>query len=101
MLQFVIIFISVRKVKNMSWLVHSKGRVNGRLLTALGMLIILSALAVWLAFRPSPGTNVILITIDTLRADHLSVYGYPRQTSPALDALARESVLFKNAYSQG
>jgi arylsulfatase A-like enzyme len=101
MLHFIIIQMSVRKVQNMSWLLHSKDRVNGRLLTALGMLIILSALVVWLAFRPSPGMNVILITIDTLRADHLSVYGYPRQTSPALDALAREGVLFKNAYSQG
>jgi arylsulfatase len=40
-----------------------------------------------------------LITIDTLRADHLSCYGYSRQTSPVIDRIARESVVFTNAYS--
>jgi arylsulfatase A-like enzyme len=44
--------------------------------------------------------NIVLVTIDTLRADHLSAYGYPRRTSPALDALAREGVLFERAFSQ-
>jgi len=43
--------------------------------------------------------NIILISIDTLRADRLSCYGYHRQTSPHLDAVARESLVFKNAYS--
>jgi arylsulfatase A-like enzyme len=41
-----------------------------------------------------------LITIDTLRADHLSAYGYPRRTSPNLDALAAEGALFEVAYSE-
>lgn len=44
--------------------------------------------------------NLILISIDTLRADHLSAYGYERLTSPSIDALAAESVLFENAFSQ-
>ncbi|HVT16100.1 MAG TPA: sulfatase [Thermoanaerobaculia bacterium] len=44
--------------------------------------------------------NVVFILVDTLRADHLGVYGYRRATSPALDALARESLLFGNARSQ-
>src|SRR5207237_5697329 len=44
--------------------------------------------------------NVILITIDTLRADHLTCYGYTRPTTPVLDALAAEGVLFSRAYSQ-
>jgi arylsulfatase A-like enzyme len=48
------------------------------------------------AVRP----NVILITIDTLRADHLSAYGYKRRTSPVIDGLAAEGVLFVNAFSQ-
>jgi arylsulfatase A-like enzyme len=39
------------------------------------------------------------VTIDTLRADHLSSYGYPRQTTPVLDGLARNGVRFANAYS--
>jgi hypothetical protein len=43
--------------------------------------------------------NVVYIFIDALRADHLSCYGYPRNTSPNLDRLAARSVLFENAYS--
>jgi arylsulfatase A-like enzyme len=43
--------------------------------------------------------NVVLIVVDTLRADHLSLYGYPRPTSPNLDRLARESVVFDRAFT--
>ena len=46
------------------------------------------------------GSNVLLITIDTLRADHLSVYGYARRTSPAIDRLAAEGVRFDAAAVQ-
>jgi arylsulfatase A-like enzyme len=46
-----------------------------------------------------PGPNVLLITLDTVRADHLSCYGYGRATTPRLDALARQSALFLNAYA--
>ena len=42
---------------------------------------------------PTP-SNLLLITIDTLRADHLSSYGYERSTSPVLDRLAAEGVRF-------
>ena len=41
--------------------------------------------------------NVLLITIDTLRADHLGSYGYSRPTSPNIDDLARRGVLFEHA----
>jgi arylsulfatase A-like enzyme len=41
--------------------------------------------------------NVILISIDTLRADHLGCYGYARPTSPAIDAFCREAVRFRTA----
>ncbi len=44
--------------------------------------------------------NILLITIDTLRADHLSSYGYPRATSPVIDKLAAEGVRFDNASVQ-
>ncbi len=43
--------------------------------------------------------NVLLISIDTLRADHLSCYGYDRPTSPSIDRLARDAVVFENASS--
>ncbi|MGB6640727.1 MAG: sulfatase-like hydrolase/transferase, partial [Thermoanaerobaculia bacterium] len=37
--------------------------------------------------------NVLLISVDTLRADHLGIYGYPRPTSPHIDELARQGVV--------
>jgi arylsulfatase len=43
--------------------------------------------------------NVILLSADALRADHLSCYGYHRETSPVLDELSEESIRFTNAYS--
>jgi arylsulfatase len=43
--------------------------------------------------------KVLFVVIDTLRADHLGCYGYHRNTSPRLDALAKEGVLFERAYA--
>ncbi len=43
--------------------------------------------------------NVILISIDTLRADHMSCYGYARNTTPILDTFSKEGYLFKNVTS--
>jgi arylsulfatase A-like enzyme len=43
--------------------------------------------------------NVLLITLDTLRADHVSAYGYSRTTTPNLDALARRGILFEHAFA--
>jgi len=43
--------------------------------------------------------NVVFIIIDALRARNLSCYGYPKQTTPNIDALARKGVLFENAFS--
>jgi len=40
--------------------------------------------------------NVVVVVFDTLRADHVSAYGYARPTSPNIDRLAREGVLFEN-----
>jgi len=48
---------------------------------------------------PTRPANVVLVTVDTLRADHLGFAGYPRDTSPHLDALAREGTTFPWAYS--
>ncbi|MCJ7679671.1 MAG: sulfatase-like hydrolase/transferase, partial [Candidatus Aminicenantes bacterium] len=46
-----------------------------------------------------PGYNVIFITLDTLRADRLGAYGYEKNTSPIIDGLARESIVFENSYA--
>jgi arylsulfatase A-like enzyme len=43
--------------------------------------------------------NVLLVVIDTLRADHLSCYGYPRGTSPNIDRFAAGAVRFERAYT--
>lgn len=45
--------------------------------------------------------NVLLIVMDTVRADHLSPYGYPKRTAPTLERLASEGVLFEQAISAG
>lgn len=54
---------------------------------------------------PEPGQNwsdynIILISIDTLRADHMGCYGYEKNTTPNIDQFAKESIVFENAYSQ-
>jgi len=43
--------------------------------------------------------NLLLVTVDTLRADHLGCYGYGRPTSPAIDALASAGALFENGWA--
>jgi arylsulfatase len=66
---------------------RSLRRVAGLAVAALAVLA-LSACR-----RPEP-PSLLLVTIDTLRADHLSVYGYPWPTSPGLEALAERGVVF-------
>ena len=46
-----------------------------------------------------PPQRIVLVTLDTLRADHMSAYGHPIQTTPFFDSLAEEGVLFRRAYS--
>jgi arylsulfatase A-like enzyme len=51
------------------------------------------------AAQNDPPQHVILVVFDALRADHLGSYGYSRNTSPFIDKLAAEGVLFEQAYS--
>ncbi len=44
--------------------------------------------------------SLVVISVDTLRADHLTCYGYERPTTPSIDRLARQGLLFENAFSQ-
>lgn len=46
------------------------------------------------------GSNLLLLVVDTLRADHLGVYGYTRPTSPNLDRFAEQAVVYETAISQ-
>lgn len=50
---------------------------------------------------PKKKLNVIFVVIDTLRPDHLGLYGYERATSPVIDAWAKDAVVFENAFAQG
>jgi arylsulfatase A-like enzyme len=48
---------------------------------------------------PAP-TNLIIISVDTLRADHMGVYGYTRNTTPSIDTFSKKATVFTNAYTQ-
>ena len=50
-----------------------------------------------IGFRPP--YSFVVITVDALRADHLGFYGYGRETTPAIDDMASDSVVFNNAYA--
>jgi len=81
--------------------------LGGVLLALATALAITKAVATVTATPPAengplavaPDYNVILVSIDSLRSDHLSAYGYRRDTSPTMAALARDGVLFRNASS--
>src|SRR6266567_5480725 len=60
----------------------------------------LQMLAATVAHSPKPRPNVILITIDTVRADHVGCYGTKDVQTPTLDALAHDGVVFERAISQ-
>ena len=75
------------------------GRRNA-ILGVVAIVAILAGVGAWAAFRRPTKLNVLLITVDTLRADHVGAYGYRRATTPNLDALAAESKVFRLAFSQ-
>ncbi len=62
---------------------------------------VLAAVGGWRYARASAPVNgpIIVISIDTLRADHLPAYGYKKVRTPAIDALAADGVVFERAYS--
>ncbi len=82
--------------------------IRKKILLVILMILFLSVLGFWLAKaklikglksdRNRP--NLILISLDSLRADHVSAYGYSRKTTPNIDDLAKEGVLFKNYITQ-
>ena len=91
----------------LSWWVGRGAEWRGK--TALAALAaVIAALALpavgasgWLAGeKVPPRPSVVLISMDTLRADHLGLYGYERATSPALDAFAATGVVFEKAVTQ-
>jgi arylsulfatase A-like enzyme len=67
------------------------------------MLPVVSAPLAVRAEQPavSERPNIVLITLDTTRADHLSLYGYPRRTTPQLEAFASGATIYRHAYANG
>jgi len=63
------------------------------LVCAAGVLLFLG----WFGREETAPEHIILVSIDTLRRDHLPTYGYPRDTAPSIAELARSSVVFDNA----
>ncbi len=77
------------------------GRITRRpVLFAAGLTVLLAAAIGGYAWRHStPRRNLILITLDTTRADRLGCYGHPAAKTPAMDRLAERGVLFERAYA--
>ena len=107
-----IVFVSIRVIKGMrkiSWeRFFPRVDRHGRILraSAAGAVLITGAmnLAAWSLLhqsRTSRLPNIVWITIDALRADHLGCYGYEKKTSPFIDSLAANGNLFQRAYQPG
>ncbi len=86
----------------MLWVITVRYAVpNGPRKTISGHSLVLSSPAESAAeLRASfKSTNVLIIVIDAARADHIGCYGYPRETTPNIDRLAGESVLFEQHFT--
>lgn len=75
------------------------GAPGPALAAGLATLALTAGVALDRHLAPPAGPNLVLIVVDTLRADHLGVYGYSRDVSPHIDALAADGVVFRNAQS--
>jgi len=73
-----------------------KNSMRRNILIALAIVII-AVSASYAFFSIKPKYNVVLIVVDTLRADHMGVYGYVNDTTPNIDEFANRSVVFENA----
>jgi arylsulfatase A-like enzyme/Tfp pilus assembly protein PilF len=81
---------------NFGWQPFRRKRVW---LAVLGLVALATGLIGWRVFVLSQRPNVLLITLDTTRADRLGCYGYALAHTPTLDALAAQGVLFERAYT--
>jgi len=66
---------------------------------AVCLLFCLQCLGHTLAAESDRRLNVVLISIDTLRADHVGAYGYAKHTTPNIDGIAKEGIVFERTYT--
>jgi arylsulfatase len=97
--------------KKLSAMTPKQGQTTEKVLFGLALFLCLSSVLVAVLFQlkksvqapqsggKDQGPNVLLVTVDTLRADHLSVYGYPHIQTRTVDQLAARGILFENTYS--
>lgn len=101
----------------LSWLARRAGWLLASLFSpvlcaaALALLLLAGIAGRWMPVEPAPlgvadapaapagAPNVLLVVLDTVAAGHLGCYGYYRSTSPELDTIASEGVVFENAFS--
>ncbi len=97
-------FLERRATTAWRWLLRGFPAFLGGVMALAALLFGGDRLEEWReASRPLPGgdpPNVLLVVLDTVRADHLSVYGYRRPTSPALERLAERAIRFDEARRQ-
>ncbi len=88
--------VSGKSEKSLNRRKFVKQSLYGAIGTAISPAVLLSGCS-----KRSSGKspNIFLITTDTLRADHLGCYGYRRDTSPNIDAFAKDAMLFENCFS--
>ncbi len=65
----------------------------------LGLLLVLAETSLLPGCQDPPPPSLVIVTLDTLRADHLAVYGFGVETGPAFTALAERSLLYERAYA--
>ena len=77
--------------------------MKSKLFIAISALIIIGIIVIRVILlnsnRTSKPDTIILISIDTIRADHLSCYGYQHKTTPVIDAFAQNAILFSNCFA--
>jgi arylsulfatase A-like enzyme/Tfp pilus assembly protein PilF len=77
-------------------------KIKGSVILLIFVMVVICAGVIWLFTthkNSSTPRNVILISIDTCRADRLSCYGYKGKSTPNIDATAADGMLFENAYT--
>src|SRR5262245_43546439 len=82
-------------------LLHSNDAVRSWVVPIIGALLLGCAAHEPSAPPSAPASraSVILVSIDTLRADHVGLYGYPRETTPFLDRWSKDATVFEHAYT--